>query len=352
MFLILHGSRTWLKLSQFKLSQFFCTLVAMAWLAHKLDNALGMGAGRSSASTHRHTGSQTHYATADNCVTMDFFKDAMTATMKSFAEVTQSHLTVMEVRLAALEDCCRCLDSSNKHREKCEGSCATVEDNSFDSGAAATTLEVASKGLRAMVPSKTSARRMRRKRQTTKCCYAKEQLLQVRPLPPTQVFGGSSVHTNCKTNSDDIDALEQRVASLETTIENIGDLSWSFPQLGKEAHIGFTGCQLSMSGIPASVLELQCRATRTIQKAWRLNRNKRMKQPSPVCSKHQVSGSKASAATVADDHNFLEWSPWLFLDLGELKAISQTCTSLYDAVSVFTPFVEYGSSPADGDVHK
>ena len=48
-----------------------------------------------------------------------------------------------------------------------------------------------------------------------------------------------------------------------------------------------------------------------------------------------------------DEDAFPEWSPWLFCDFPELRAISQTCWSSLESVAVYTPFVEYGWSLAD-----
>ena len=106
-----------------------------------------------------------------------------------------------------------------------------------------------------------------------------------------------------------------------------------------------------MFAIPARVLATECKAARVVQRAWRRSRayGRQFKPLQDILEPIQQNTGmeevcKNVGADVKDEPEaFLEWSPWAFLDRLELQAVCQTCTSLFDAVSIHTPFVEYGS---------
>ena len=320
----------------------------MAWLAGKLDEALGM------RTAHANTKQQTskveattkHYP-ADKCVTLDYFKQAMTSALSAFAEVTQSHLLAIEARVAAIEEA--------------KSSPMRVDSNCLYPGGATTCSAAASKGMQANPCTKTQARRIRRARQKRKHIYSKEQLLQLRPLVPVS---RTALKPSCDMPTDevgDLVFLEQRVANLEVTMAHVGATSGS-THINQCSAEGVLGHNPWMHAVPGSILAMECKAVRVIQRAWRRTRHC-MKLSGSTPNETTVPGDRvfrrtsradmrgdASASTENRIESFADWSPWLFFDLAELRAISQTCSSFYDKVSDYTPFLEYGRSLEDREV--
>jgi len=319
----------------------------MAWLAGKLDKALGMNAARNSNARQRNAPAEP--SQAQTYVTLDFFREAITASLGSFAEVTESHLIAIEARMAALENNYGIPAASRMSGETTEKPPLSEDGNCLYPGVAATSLEAASKGLATNVSTKTKARRMRRQRQRAKACYAKEQLLQLRPVSAfCHGAGNHSTHISSMA-SVDLEALKNRVAGLEFGMTNADELMWNIPLRDSCDAESLSGTHPAMNGVPASVLALECKSARIIQKAWRRRRSC-INQPATAQAQMKLRTARPTTRAVqtkSGEQDFPEWSPWLFCDLLELRAISQTCQSSWESVAVYTPFVEYGRSLVD-----
>ena len=98
-------------------------------------------------------------------------------------------------------------------------------------------------------------------------------------------------------------------------------------------------------GVPASVLAMECKAARVIQKAWRWSQV--WKEGALEKTIVADTCGEGNASIKNRTECFKDWSPWLFFDLAEFRAISQTSCAIYDKVSESTPFLEYSRSLKD-----
>ena len=233
----------------------------MAWISNKLDEVLRIGSADPSASRQRLAkdppGKRDLF---DESVSRQFLEQALKASLAAFAEVTQRHINALETRIATLEaphgvGACRSLTETENRFTM------SVGCSGFDPSAAATSLEAASK--------RTIARRMRRNRQRAKVTFAREQLLQLRPVtcvsPPglldTTLYESGVV-------KDGFSCLLQRVADLEVTVglgvHTSSDLIFPYQCIAE----GPFECGPLNPAVPASELAAQCNAARIIQRAW------------------------------------------------------------------------------------